>query len=130
MIPVGLVAPVLIMSCHMVEIPIPGAHKRAAESARPPRPPLRVPHHLLGVRARRAPVGVLVVLVEGVGAPEDAVAVRARIALVALVELVLVPLPVELALETDITKSAPVRALGLGGTPVVASFCCSMCSWY
>lgn len=39
------------------------------------------------------------VLIEGVGAVEDAVALGARILARSLVELVVVPLPVELALQ-------------------------------
>lgn len=70
--------------------------------------------------ARRAAMGVLVVLVEGVGTPEDAVAVRTGVALVAFVKLVLVALPVELALEGDVTEGAPVGALGFGTPSVVA----------
>ena len=65
-------------------------------------------------------MGVLVVLVEGIRAPKDAVAVRTGVALVALVELVLVPLPVKLALEGDVAEGAPVSALGFGAPPVVA----------
>ena len=113
-----LVASVLVVSRHMVEIPVPGSHKRTAETTAPTRPPLRIPNHLLGVRAGRASMCVLVVLVEGVGAPEDAVAVRAWVALVSLVEFVLMSLPVELALETDVAECAPVRTLRLGGTSV------------
>lgn len=110
----------------MVEIPVPSSHECTAESTGPSRPPLRIPDHLLSVRAGRAPVCVLVMLVEGVGAPEDAVAVRAGVTLMSLMEFVLVPLPVELALETDIAECAPVRTLGFRGTPVV-DFCSS---WY
>lgn len=113
-----LVASVLVVPRHMVEIPVPGPHKRTAESTSPSRPPLRIPDHLLGVRAGRAPVCVLVMLVKRVGAPEYAVAIRAWVALVSLVEFVLVPLPVELALETDVAERAPVRALGFRGTSV------------
>ena len=124
-VPMRLVASFLIVPRHMVEISVPGAHKCTAESTCPTCPPLRVPDHLLGVRAGRAPVGVLVMLVEGVGAPEGAIAVRAGVALVSLVEFILMPLPVELALETDVTEGAPVRTLGLGGTAVV-----DFRSWY
>ena len=60
------------------------------------------------------------VLVEGIGAPEDAVAVRAGVALVALVELVLMALPVKLALEGDVAEGAPVSALGFGAPSVAA----------
>jgi hypothetical protein len=65
-------------------------------------------------------MGVLVVLVEGIGAPKDTVAVWAGVALVALVELVLVAFPVELALKGDVAEGAPVSARGLGTPSVVA----------
>ena len=81
---------------------------------------LRIPHDAVRVGTRRAAVSVLVVLVEGIGAPEDAVAVRAGVALVALVELVLVALPVKLALEGDVAEGAPVSALGFGAPSVAA----------
>ena len=83
-----------------------------AEAATPS-PPL---HHVLDdgvrVRARLAAVGRLVVLVEGVGAPEALVAVGARVLAPALVELLLVPFPVELALERLVARRAPVAGLG------------------
>jgi hypothetical protein len=83
---------------------------------------VRIPHDAVGMRTRRTPVGVFVVLVEGVGTPEDAVAVRTGVALVALVELVFVSFPVEFALEGDVAKGAPVSALGLGAASVAALY--------
>lgn len=63
---------------------------------------------------------ILVMLVEGVGAPKDAVAVRTGVALVTLVELILVPFPVKFSLKSYVAKGAPVSALGFGGPPVAA----------
>lgn len=65
-------------------------------------------------------MGVLVVLVEGVGAPKYAVAVGTWIALVALMKFVFVPLPVKFALKGNVAKRAPVSALSFGTSAIVA----------
>lgn len=65
-------------------------------------------------------MGVLVVLVEGIRTPKYAVAVRAGIALVPLVKLVLVPFPIEFALKGNVAKGAPVSALWFGAPSAVA----------
>lgn len=83
---------------------------------------LCIAHHPIRVRACRAAVGVLVVLIERIGSPEDPIAVGTRIALISLVELVLVSFPVKLALESNVTKGAPVCALRFGSAPVVALY--------
>lgn len=119
MIPVCFVVIIFVVLRYMVDKSMTGAHERPAESTGPRRPPLRRPDHLLSVRAGPAPVCVLVMLVEGVGVPEDDVTVRAGVTLMSVVEFVLVPHPVDLAPEIDIAGYAPVRALGLSGTLVV-----------
>ncbi len=96
-----------------------GAEKRR-EANIPRLLSLRILDHTLCMRTCGAAVGVLVVLIEGVGTPKDAVAVGTGVALVALVELVLVPLPVELALKGDVAKGAPVGAGGFGRSSVAA----------
>src|SRR5689334_4410423 len=73
---------------------------------------LRILHDTFGMRAGCTPMGVLVVLVEGIRAPKNTVAVWTGVALVAFVKLILVPLPVKLALEGDVAEGAPVSALG------------------
>lgn len=119
-VPVLLVAAVLVVAGDVIEIAIPRAEKPAAEAAGPCLLAMRIPDYRIGVWTCCAAVGVLVVLVKGIGAPEDAVAIRARIPLVPLVEFFLVALPVELALEGDIAKGAPVGALGFGRPSIVA----------
>ena len=115
-----LVAAVFVVAGDMVEVAIAAGEEASAEAARPGLLALRVLDDALGVRTCRAAVCVLVVLVERVGSPEDAIAVRAWVALVPLVELVLVPLPVELALERDVTKCAPISTLRFRGAPIAA----------
>lgn len=129
-IPVAFVAAVLVVARDVIKVAIPAPQKGAAEAAGPGVLALRVLNDAVGVGASLAPVGVLVMLVERVGAPEDAVAVGAGIPLVPLVELVLVTLPVELTLEGHVAKGAPKRTLGLGCPSVVSAnsangvFCC------
>lgn len=118
----SLVASILIMAGDMVEIPIAAGKKTSAKSAGPCCFALCVAHHPIRVRACRAAVGVLVVLIERIGSPEDPIAVGTRIALISLVELVLVSFPVKLALESNVTKGAPVCALRFGSAPVVALY--------
>lgn len=65
-------------------------------------------------------MGILVMLIEGIRAPKDAVAVRAGVTFVTLVELILVPLPVELSLKGNVAECAPVSAGGFGAPSVVA----------
>lgn len=91
----------------VVDVLLELAVQGGAEAAAPGPPLPQVLDDGLGVRARLAPVGGLVVLVERVGAPEALVAVRARVLSRSLVELLLVPLPVELPLEGLVTGRAP-----------------------
>lgn len=74
--------------------------------------------------ARFAVVTCLVVLIEGVGAPEDAIAVGTRVLLVTLVELILVSLPVKLPFELGVTSRSMVSNVGLGTQELRPLACC------
>lgn len=90
--------------------------KSRAEAAGPVLALSKELDHLFGVGTRLAAVALLVVLVERVGTPEASVATRlgAGVLAPALVELVLVALPVVLALEARLTRGTPVN-VGLSG---------------
>lgn len=75
----------------------------SAEPASPCPPLPHVLDYAIRMGTRPAAVGRLVVLVKGVGPPKTLVAVRARVFPPSLVKLLLVPLPVELALERLVT---------------------------
>ena len=124
MVPVRLVAAVLEVMGNVIKVAVPAGEKGSTEPTGPGSLAMRVFDNAVGVRARGASVGVLVVLVERVGAPEDAIAARARVPLVPLVELVLVPFPVELALEGDVAKGTPKGSRGLGRAPIAG-----LCWW-
>lgn len=111
-VPVRLVAAVFIVTSNMIKVAVSAGEKPPAKPTRPCLLPSGVLDNSVGVGTGGATMGVLVVLIEGVGSPEDAVTVGTGITLVALMELVLVSLPVKLALESNITKSAPVSTLG------------------
>lgn len=123
MAPVRLVAAVLVVAGDVVEVAVSAGEESSTEPAGPRSFPLRVLDDALGVRAGGTAVGVLVVLIEGVGAPEDAVAVGAWIPLVPFVELVLVSLPVELALESHVAKGAPESPWSFGRSSVAGLGC-------
>jgi hypothetical protein len=108
------------MAGDVVKIAVPASEEAAAETAGPRLLSLRILDDSVSMRTGRAPVGIFVVLIKGVGAPKDAVAVRTRVALVSLVKLVFVPLPVKLSLKRNIAKGAPKRPLGFGCASVVA----------
>ena len=104
----------LEMRRHVVNMPLELAVQRRTEST-PIRPPL--PHGLhdhLSMRARLAAVSRLMVLVEGVGAPEALVTAIAGILARAVVELFLVSLPIEFALECLIARRAPELGIARG----------------
>lgn len=67
--------------------------------------------HAIGVRTRFAPVCGFVMLVERVRTPEALVTIGAWVFPPPLVKLLLVPLPIELALERLVTRSTPVFGL-------------------
>lgn len=96
---------------HVVDMSLELAVQRRAEPAAvcPPLP--HRPHDHFGMWACLTAMGRLVVLVEGIGAPEALVTAIARVFARAVVELLLVPLPVELALERLITRRAPELGL-------------------
>lgn len=66
----------------------------------------------------------LVVLIEGVGTPKDAVTVGTRVLLVTLVELILVSLPVKLPFELGVTSKSMVSNVGLGPPELRPLACC------
>lgn len=66
----------------------------------------------------------LVVLIEGVGTPEDPIAVGTRVLLVPLVELILVSLPVKLSFELGVTPKSMVSNVGLGTPELQPLICC------
>lgn len=122
-VPVGLCAARLVVQADVVDVPVHGRQERGAEAARPRALLTRVLDDFVGVRARLAVVPRLVVLVECVCAPEDPVAVWARILLVPFVELVLVPLPVKLALEFGVASvygNQQGSSLWRNGTSVIS----------
>ncbi len=99
---------------HVVNVPLKLAVQRGTESAAVcPSLPHRLHDHL-GVRARLATVGGLVMLIKGVGAPEALVAAVAGVFARAVVELFLVPLPIKLALECLVARCAPELGLARG----------------
>lgn len=74
-----------------------------AEAASPSPSLPHVLDHAVRVRTRPAAMGRLVVLVESIGAPKALVTVGARVLPPSLVKLLLVPLPIEFALECLVT---------------------------
>lgn len=117
--PVSLAQARLEMPGHMLDVTLTGRMKGRAETTGPVLALAQEPDDLFGVRTRLAAVALLVMLVERVGAPEAAVAagLGAGILPPTLVELVFVTLPVVLALETRLTRGAPVDVclVGRGG---------------
>ena len=109
-----LVAAILIVAGDMVKVAITTAEEAAAKSTGPGALAVRVLDHFVGVGTGCTSVSVLVMLVEGISAPEDAVAIGTRVPLEPLVKLVLMPFPVKLALESDVAECAPECSLGLG----------------
>lgn len=107
----------------VVEEAIPRGKEGGADAASPGALPLGVYDDIVGVRTCGAVVCGFVVLVERVGAPEDAVASGTRVPPVPLVELFLVALPVILAREGGFAGGAPISrccpcfAAGLGRPP-------------
>lgn len=65
----------------------------------------------------------LVVLIEGVGTPEDPITVGTRVLLVTLVELILVSLPVKFPFELGVTPKSMVSNAG-SGTPELQPLAC------
>lgn len=118
--PVSLAQARLEMPGHMLNVTLAGRMQGRAEAAGPVLALAEESNHLFGVGTGLAAVALLVMLVERVGAPETAVAagLGAGILSPALVELVFVTLPVVLALETRLTRGAPVDVclVGRGGS--------------
>lgn len=108
------------MSGYVIEIAVSTCKEASAKATSPCLLSSRILDNTVGMWASGAAVRVFMMLIERVGAPENAVAVRTRVALVALVEFILVSLPVKLTLEGDVAKGAPVRALRFRGPSVVA----------
>lgn len=107
-IPVSSGPPCLIMQTDVVDVSIHGRQKGGAETASPRTLLTGILNHLVGMRTCFAIMTRLVVLVEGVGAPEHAIAVGTRVLLIAFVELILVSLPVKLPFELGITTKSMV----------------------
>ncbi len=120
MAPVGLGATGLVVLGDVVEVAIAGGQEGGAEAAGPGGLALGELDDAVGVGAGGAAVGLAVVLVERVGAPEDTIAARTGVLLVPFVELVLVALPVEFALELGVAEAAPVGARRRGHPDDVA----------
>lgn len=106
-VPVRFVAAVLVVASDMIKVTVPAGEKGGAESTGPGSLALRVFDDVVGMGACGTAMCILVMLVEGVGAPKNTVAARAGIALIPLVEFILVSLPVKLALESHVAKRAP-----------------------
>lgn len=101
-VPMGFRSARLIMQADVVDVPIHGWQESGAKAAGPGALLARVLDDLVGMGAGFAVMARLVVLVEGIGAPEHSVAVGAGIFLVSLVEFILVSLPVKFSLELGI----------------------------
>lgn len=114
--PVSLAQARLEMPGDMLNVTLSCRMQGRAEATGPVLALAQESDDLFSVRTRLAAVALLVMLVERVGAPEAAVAARlgAGIFPPALVELVFVTLPVVLALETCLTRGAPVDVCLVG----------------
>lgn len=108
--PVSLAQARLEMPGDMLNVTLSCGMQGRAEATGPILALAQESDDLFSVGTRLAAVALLVMLIERVGAPEAAVAARlgAGILPPALVELVFVTLPVVLALETCLTRGAPV----------------------
>lgn len=106
------------MTCHMLNVSFPGRMQGGAEATGPVFALAQEFDDLLGVRAGGAAVALLVVLIERVASPEAPIAAGfgARVLPPALVEFVLVALPVILALEACLARRTPVDVLLVDGS--------------
>lgn len=107
----------LEVSGNVLDVTLAGRVQGRAEAASPVLALAKKLDHLFGVWAGFASVALFVVLIKRIGTPEAAVAAgfRARVLPPTLVELVLVPLPVVLALEARLARCAPVNVGLVGG---------------
>ena len=121
-VPMRLGASILVMTGDVIEVAVATGKEASTKPTRPGLFAACVLNDAVGMRTCGAAMCILVVLVEGVGTPKDAIAVGARIALVAFMEFVLVSLPVKFALKSNIAKCAPVSTLRFGCTTVVALY--------
>ena len=108
--PLGLCLARLKVAGDVLDVALARGVQGRAEAAGPVLSLAEVAHYFFRVRARLAAVRLFVVLVEGVGAPKGPVAawLRARVLLPALVEFVLVALPVVLSLKGRVARRAAV----------------------
>jgi len=95
-------------------VPLELAVQRGTEATTIRPPLLHRFHDHFGVRAGLAAMSRLVVLVESIRAPEALVTAVARVFTRAVVELLLVSLPIELALEGLVTRRTPKLGIGRG----------------
>ena len=110
--PVGLSATRVKVNGDVVDVLLELPVQRGAKPTAPCFPLLRIPHYRLSMRTRLAPVSTLVVLIKRIGPPETLIAIRTWVLPPPLVELLQVPLPVELPLERLIARRAPKLAVG------------------
>ena len=108
MIPVGLGPACFVVEADVIDVSVHGREKRSTESTSPGTLPPRVLDDLIGMRAGFTIMSCLVVLVEGVGPPKHAIAVRTWILLVPFMKFVFVSFPVKLPLELGIAATIKV----------------------